>query len=220
VVAGLVGGLGYGLAAAAQPAGNGSGGSSVLLVLISLTLLAAIVGGTGVSFGMAIARGSGERPSAWIIAGGATGGLLVGGIAKLLGLDAFDLLLGRAPGGITGAAEGAVLGASVGLAAWLAGRGARPFALRRSVMVGGLVGAAGGLLVTLIGGRLMGGSLDVLAGAFPKSRIRLDHVGTWLGETGFGLISQAVSSALEGAVFAAGIVAALALARYRERRRS
>jgi DNA-binding winged helix-turn-helix (wHTH) protein len=208
--AGLVGGLAYGLVTTAQPA-QGAGGSSVLLVLLSLTLLAALVGGAGVSFGMAVARG--PRSSAWMIAGAATGGLLAGGIAKLLGLDAFDLLLGRSPGAITGAAEGAVLGASVGLAVWLASRSARPFALRRSIASAALVGAAGGLIVTLIGGRLMGGSLDLLARAFPTTRVRVDHVGAWLGEDGFGPLSHAVTSALEGAVFTAGIVAALALAK-------
>lgn len=211
--AGLIGGLGYGLLATSQPGQSGAGGSSVLLVLLSLTLLAALVGGAGVAFGMAVAGGSGQRPSAWVVAGGATGGLLAGGIAKLLGLDAFDLLLGQSPGEITGAAEGAVLGASVGLGAWVAGQSPRPFALRRSIAAAAFAGAAGGLLITLVGGRLMGGSLDLLAGAFPTSRIRLDHVGTWFGEPGFGLISRAVTSALEGAVFAACIVGALALAR-------
>ena len=68
------------------------------------------------SFGIAAPSRVG-RPSAWSIAGGAAGGLVVGAVVKLLGLDAFNLLLGQSPGDITGAAEGVLLGGAVGLAA-------------------------------------------------------------------------------------------------------
>ena len=37
---------------------------------------------------------------------GAAGGLLVGAFGKLLGLDAFTLLVGRSPGNITGGERG------------------------------------------------------------------------------------------------------------------
>ncbi len=104
-VAGLVGGLFYGFAGAAQPLGAGMGAASVLLVLLWLTIMAALMGGAGVSFGIA-AAGFAIAPH-WSIAGGAIGGMVVGGVVKLLGLDAFNLLLGQSPGDITGAAEGA-----------------------------------------------------------------------------------------------------------------
>jgi hypothetical protein len=60
---------------------------------------------------------------------------------------------------------------------------------------------------------MMGGSLDLLAREFSGSRLRLDHIGALFGEHGFGPVSQAVTSALEGALFAGCVVAAMVLAR-------
>jgi DNA-binding winged helix-turn-helix (wHTH) protein len=210
-VAGIIGGLFYGSVGAAQPIDPGMGGTSVLLVLLWLTIAAALMGGAGVSFGIAAAGFAPARY--WSVAGGALGGLIVGGAVKLLGLDAFNLLFGRSPGEITGAAEGAALGGAVGLAAWLASRGARPMSLRRSVGVAGLIGGGTGILISLLGGRLMGGSLDLLARSFPDSRLRLDPLGRLFGESGFGPVSQIVTGGLEGMLFGACIVGAMALAR-------
>ena len=94
-VAGAIGGLLYGFAGASQPLEPGIGGASVLLVLLWLTLAAALMGGAGVSFGIAAGNFT-ERPWGSIV-GGALGGVFVGGVIKLLGLDAFNLLLGRIP---------------------------------------------------------------------------------------------------------------------------
>lgn len=202
-VAGAVGGLAYGFAGAAQ---GGAAAISVLLVLVWITLLTALVGGAGVAFGIALAG----RPSPWSIAGGAAGGLIIGGLVKLLGLDAFELLLGHAPGDITGAAEGLALGGAVGLGAWLAGTRS---SLRRGAAFAALAGGAGGLLIPALGGRLMAGSLDLLARSFPASRFRLDPIGALLGEPDFGPVSRIVTGGLEGALFGACIVGAMILAR-------
>ena len=210
-VAGIVGGLFYGFVGASPPLAPGAGAASVLLVLLWLTVAAALMGGAGVSFGIAAAGFVGG--SHWSIAGGALGGLIVGGVVKLLGLDAFNLLLGRSPGDITGAAEGLALGGAVGLGAWLACRGPRPRSLRRSTALAALAGAAAGILIPLLGGRMMGGSLDLLANSFPNSRLRLDPVGALFGESGFGPVTQIVTGALEGALFASCIVGAITLAR-------
>jgi DNA-binding winged helix-turn-helix (wHTH) protein len=210
-VAGIVGGLIYGVAGASQPLQPGTGGVSVLLVLLWLTIAAALMGGAGVSFGIATADLT--RDPRWRIAGGAAGGLIVGGFAKLLGLDAFNLLLGRSPGEITGAIEGLLLGGAVGIGGWLASRPG--WSLRRSVAAAGLTGAAAGLLISLLGGRLMGGSLDLLAETFPDSRLRIDPIGAMFGESGFGPVSQVATGAMEGALFAACVVAAIVLARSR-----
>lgn len=207
-VAGVVGGLFYGFAAAAQP-GQGAGAASVLLVLLCITTLLALIGGAGVAFGIAAAGLADDRR--WMVAGGAGGGLVVGAAVKLLGLDAFNLLFGRAPGDMTGAAEGALLGGAVGLGAWLGGRGSG--SLRRGVGVGGLVGGVAGVLIVLAGGRLMGGSLHLLAQVFPGSRLRLDQLGRLFGEGGFGPAAQAITGGLEGALFGACIVGAMLLAR-------
>src|SRR5687767_5073562 len=210
-VAGVIGGLFYGSAGASQPLGPGMGAASVLLVLLWLTVAAALMGGAGVSFGIALAGFA--RARSWTIVGGAVGGLLVGGVVKLLGLDAFNLLLGRSPGDITGAAEGVLLGAAVGLGAWLATRGPVARSLRRSVAIAGLTGGIAGVVIALLGGRMMGGSLELLASSFPGSRLRLDQLGGLFGEDGFGPVAQIATGGLEGMLFAGCIVGAMTIAR-------
>ncbi len=211
-LAGLLGGLVYGLAGASQPLGPGVGAVSVLLVVVFLSIVVALSGAAGVSFGVAAAQLAPGRGWQWSVAGGAIGGLIVGAFVKLLGLDTFNLLVGQAPGDITGGAEGALLGAAVGLGAWLPGATS---SLRRSVAIAALAGGGAGLGIALLGGRLMGGSLALLASHFPQSRLRLDQVGSLLGESGFGPVTQAVTGALEGAMFSAGIVGAMIYARGR-----
>ena len=207
-VAGIIGGLFYGFVGAAHPLGPGTGAASVLLVLMWLTIAAALIGGAGVSFGIAAAGFVHDRR--WSIVGGAVGGLVVGGVVKLLGLDAFNLLLGRSPGDITGGVEGLLLGGGVGVGAWLASRGG---SLRQGIAQGGAAGAVAGMLIPLTGGRLMGGSLDLLASHFPGSQLRLDQIGGLFGESGFGPISQTVTGGVEGFLFAGCIVGAMIVAR-------
>jgi DNA-binding winged helix-turn-helix (wHTH) protein len=205
--AGLLGGLFYGFVGAAQPLQPGMGAASIVLVLTSLTVLIALIGAAGVSVGIAagLSRSSDWR---WTVGGGALGGLVVGGLVKLLGLDAFNLLLGQSPGNITGGLEGAALGGAVGLGVWLSGRngGVRPWPAA-------LIGFMAGMAIPAFGGRLLGGSLDLLAGVFPQSRLRLDQIGALFGESGFGRISQIVTGGLEGMLFASCITFAILLAR-------
>lgn len=208
-IAGMIGGLLYGFATA-PVARDGSGGASTLLVLMSVTTLVALVGGAGVAGGIALAARVSGAPWRWAAAGGAAGGLVVGAIAKLLGLDAFALLLGQTPGDITGALEGAAIGATVGLAGWAAHRwGGAP---ARQLALAGVISAAGGAAVTLLGGRLMAGSLDLLTQAMPQSRLSLNRIGALFGETGLGPISQVVTGTLEAALFGLGVVSAMLLA--------
>jgi DNA-binding winged helix-turn-helix (wHTH) protein len=205
-LAGFIGGLIYGFAGASQPLQPGMGAVSVLLVLMCLTILVAVMGGAGVAFGITAAG----RFGPWSIVGGSLGGLIIGAVVKLLGVDAFSLLIGRSPGDITGPMEGAIIGASVGLGAWLA---SRLKSIRRGAALAGLCGAAAGLIIPLLGGRLMAGSLDLLAHSMPGSRLRLNHLGALFGETGFGPVTRSVTGALEGALFAIGVVGAMMLAR-------
>ena len=209
--AGLIGGLVYGLAASAQPQ-PGLGAVSVLLILICLTVAIALLGAAGVAFGIA-AGGLAPGPR-WqgSVAGGALGGFAVGAIVKLIGLDAFQLLLGQSPGDITGPKEGVALGAAVGLAAWLARRFAGSARLRNAMALAGLVGGTAGAAITALGGELMAGSLDLLVRGFPNSRLRLDPIGGLFGESGFGPVSRVASGALEAALFAACIVGGMILA--------
>lgn len=207
-VAGILGGLFYGFAGSAQ----GMGAISALLVLVAITSVVAFLGGVGVSFGIAAARFAPYRPWQWCIIGGAFGGLLVGAIVKLLGVDTLNLLFGQSPGDITGPSEGGLLGAAIGFAAWLAIWRQRRLSLRWGVAIAAPVGAGTGLLIAALGRPMMGGSLALLADKFPKSRLRLDQVGKLFGESDFGPVTHAATSALEGALFAACLIGAIVLA--------
>ncbi|HEY8592124.1 MAG TPA: winged helix-turn-helix domain-containing protein [Sphingomicrobium sp.] len=205
-MAGFIGGLIYGFAAASHP-DAGAGALSILLVVQCLSIAVAMMGGAGVGFGIALAGTSDWRRS---VLGGALGGLFVGGLVKLLGIDAFHLLFGEAPSGITGGMEGALLGAAVGLGVWYAMRG--DISLRRGAAVSALVGASAGLVIPLLGGTLMAGSLDLLAHTFQDSSLRLDSMSGLFGDHGFGLTTRLVTGALEGALFAGCVAAAVKLA--------
>ena len=209
-LAGVLGGLFYGFAGASQPLAPGMGAVSVLLVLLSLTIVVALIGAAGVSFGIAAAISLTGRNGPWNIAGGAIGGLFVGAFVKFLGLDAFTLLVGQNPGDITGPFEGFILGGAVGLGAWIASSREK---LRFSTIATALIGGLAGLAIPVIGGRLMGGSLSLLAAHLPGSRLRLDKIGALVGEEGFGPVSQALTGMLEGALFTGCVVAALLLAK-------
>jgi DNA-binding winged helix-turn-helix (wHTH) protein len=208
-IAGFIGGLLYGFIGSSQPLQPGMGAASMLLVLMCVTILVALLGGAGVAFGIAVASAF-RRFGPWSILGGAAGGLFIGASIKLLGLDAFSLLIGRSPGNITGASEGLVMGGAVGLGAWLA---SRLGSVRHGAAMAALCGAGAGLLIFLFGGRLMLGSLDLLARQIPESRLKLDQISRLFGEAAFGPVTQIVTSALEGALFAAGVVGGMMVAR-------
>ncbi len=207
-VAGLLGGLAFGFAAASQAQQTGIGALSALLVLMALATLLALVGAAGVVGGIAMARLVARNfPFAGLV-GGAIGGLLVGAFGKLIGNDAFLLLFGQAPGDITGPLEGLLLGAAVGFADDLCQRVAAHANVRRNVLIAAGIGALAGVLIAVTGGQLLGGSLTLLTESFPGARLQLDPLGDLLGPFAAG-----VTSALEGAWFSLCLVGALMLAR-------
>jgi len=210
-VAGAIGGLVYGFTAAGEPREAGMGAISVLLVILAVTAAVALIGAAGVSLGLAAGERRLDGRGAGTVVGAALGGLVVGAVVKLLGLDAFTLLVGRSPGAITGAFEGALLGGGVGLGVYLA----RSAGVRRSAVLGALAGGGAGLLVGLLGGRLMGGSLALLGAHMPASRLSLDGIGPLVGEQGFGPLAATVTGTLEGMLFGACIAGAIALAERR-----
>lgn len=216
--AGALGGAFYGAFSLSPSPEGGMGSASVMLVLIALTALVGLLGGAGVGFGVAAADALARRHPLWTTLGGSAGGLIVGAVVKMLGADAFSLLFGLSPGGITGAGEGAVLGAAVGFAVWLGTRGTGALRLRRSMAGAAAAGAAGGVVIVLLGGRLMAGSLDLLSTGFPASRLSLAPIGHWFGESGFGPLSQLATAGLEGALFSACVVGAIVFARRNSRR--
>lgn len=204
-VAGLLGGLIYGSIASSQPAA-GVGGASILLVLLAMTIVVALLGGLGVSTGIAFAAYWSRQRWRWAPLGAGLGGLAVGAFVKLLGVDAFNLLLGASPGNITGAFEGALIGFSVGTAGWLSQRFP---GLRRGTALAAANGAMSGALVALTNGHLMAGSLDLLARQFPESRLHLDAIGQLFGEQDLGRYAQLTTAILEGTLFAACVIFAM-----------
>lgn len=205
VLAGALVGLAYGLIAAAQPQPGGGGAISLLLVLVLVCVFSAGVAGVGIGAGLAASQFVESRRWYWRVAGGALGGVTLGAFANVIGGDAFRLLFGQEVGGFAGATEGFILGGAVGLAAFLADH-----RQVRALSIAVVLGAAAGLAIALLDGRMMAGSLESLVTAFPASRFGLEAMSGALGESGFGPIGRALTSALEGAVFAAGLVWGLA----------
>lgn len=205
--AGVIGGLLYGFAAASAA---GSSGISVLLVLLAVIVVIGLIGAAGVSLGIAAALTRAPRRGGWIVLGGAAGGLVIGAVVKLLGLDASTILFGRSPGNITGAGEGLALGTAIGLATWIGAS-----SLRRTTVAGLVAGAAAGVIIAVAGGHLMGGSLALLAVHFPGSRLRLDAIAAAFGEGTFGPLTQTATAGLEGALFAACVAGGVTLMRKR-----
>jgi DNA-binding winged helix-turn-helix (wHTH) protein len=213
-MSGLLGGLLFGFVLAYSPVDQELGTASVLLVLVALTGLLGTVGGFGIGAGIAAAEyAAGGRP-AWRIVGAVMGGMLVGGSVKLLGVDAFTLLFGRTPAGITGGTEGAALGLAVGLGAYLGG-GIEASSWWRPVAAAAAAGAVTGVLIALAGGHLLAGSLDLLAQSFSESRLHLDAVGRYFGEVRFGRTTQVVVAGIEGLLFSGGVAGALVASRRR-----
>ncbi len=179
---------------------------SFVLVLVSMGTFIGAIGGMGVSIGMIAALHITYRHSRWwSVAGGTAGGALIGGSSKLLGVDTLKALFGQNPTGLTGAFEGAVIGAGVSLGAILA---AQIFGESRAWqrVVGASLGAmCAGILLTVIGGNLFSGSLEIVARSFADSQIRMDPLAPFFGEGHFGQTTQIVMGALEGLLFGAGL---------------
>ena len=207
-VAGVIGGVFFGFVGAAQSQRDGLGAFSILFVLLAVHIPIGMMGGAGVGVGLGLAGAAPGRSWWRSVLGGAGGGLAVGGIANLLGTDAFRLLVGRAPAHMTGGGEGLLLGAAAGFALWLASRGSDKrlgYGLAWAAVVAGMAG----MLIPLLGGRLMGGSLALLSGTFPQSPLHLEPFAGLFGEGTLGRFSQIAESGLEGALFGACVVGAV-----------
>jgi DNA-binding winged helix-turn-helix (wHTH) protein len=201
-VAGVIGGMVYGLAVSPE----GMGAASALLVLVCATTALALTAGGVVGFG--VETGRALRPGPWGgILGGALAGAVIGGATRLIGLDALALLTGRAPANMTGGAEGLILGAAVGLGVWLAAR--RGWSARRAAAAATGIGLAAGATLSVAGGHLMGGSLNLLLEAYPDARLSLAPLGALVGEAAFGQLAGTITAALEAGLFVGCVVALL-----------
>jgi hypothetical protein len=187
--------------------------ASLMFVLITLGAFIGGVGGFGVSFGMVAASHITYRHSRWwSVVGGAAGGASVGGITNLLGVDIIRSVFGRSPSGITGALEGAVIGAGVTLGAvliteWLK----RPRASQR-ILGAALGGMAAGIILTVIGGNLFSGSLEIVARSFADSQIRLEPLAPYFSKVHYSHVREIIFGGIEGLMFGAGLMSGIELA--------
>ncbi len=202
LLAGALVGLLYGFAGAAH---TGAGGTvSLLLVIVLVSALSAGAAGAGIAIGIALSYYVRPHSWHWRVAGSALGGVTLGAVANMIGRDAFRLLFGQTIGPFAGALEGFVVGAATGLAFVLTQQ-----RIRYSAGMAALLGAAAGLIVVLLDGRMMAGSLQTLVTAFPSAQFRVDGFGRLLGERGFGASSRIAAAAFEGAVFVVAMVQAM-----------
>ncbi len=208
-LAGFLGGLIYGFPAALQSPQSGMGAISILLVIVTVTMLVAVIGAVGVSAGIGAIENTKLRPLLRCTLGGAFGGLIVGALVKLLGTDAFTLLFGNTPGDITGAAEGLILGSAVGFSFWIGRYKLAAQSLTRILMYAVCVGCIAGIAVSLTGGRLFGDSLVLLTESFPDSQLRITQLEAQLADSQIGSLLQSLMAGLEGALFSACIVGAM-----------
>jgi hypothetical protein len=114
-------------------------------------------------------------------------------------------VFGQNPDGIAGSLEGALLGAGVPLGAVAIGRlvaDARPW---QKVLAASLGAMFAGIALTVIGGNLFSGSLEIVARSFADSQIRLDPLAPFFGEVHFGKTTQIICGAIEGLLFGAGV---------------
>lgn len=202
LLAGTLVGLLYGFAGAAHSDAGGT--VSLLLVIVLVSALAAGGAGAGIALGIALSYNVRPQGWHWRVAGAALGGVALGAVANMIGRDAFRLLFGQAIGPFAGALEGSIVGTATGLAFILTQK-----RIRYSAGMAALLGAAAGLIIVLLDGRMMAGSLQTLVTAFPASQFRLDGLGQLLGERGFSARSRIATAAFEGAVFVVAIVQAM-----------
>jgi len=210
VMSGLIGGFVLGSALMFARHAPPLESASLLLVLVSLGIIVGGLGALGVSFGMVAAAHVTYRHSRlWSAMGAAAGGAIVGGTANLLGVDTLWALFGQTlSGNITGAFEGAVIGAGTSLGAIIAGY--TNAATRWRPIVGAGLGAmVAGISLTIIGGNLFSGSLEIVARAFADSQLRMDALASFFGEVHFGRTTQLIMGAIEGGLFGCMVMAGM-----------
>jgi DNA-binding winged helix-turn-helix (wHTH) protein len=212
-MSGLVGGLILGASLATIRRAGTLEATQLIMALISMGGFIGGLGGLGVTLGMTAAWRVAYRHSRWwSVAGGAAGGALVGGSSNLFGVDTLRVLFGQSPTGLTGALEGAIIGAGVSLGIVMVEKLiAHSRAWQR--VAGACLGAVGaGVLLTVVGGNLFSGSLEIVARLFANSQMRMEALATYFGEPHFGGTTQIVLGAFEGLLFGAGMSAGLEIA--------
>jgi hypothetical protein len=104
-----------------------------------------------------------------------------------------------------------LLGGGVSLGAVAVGRlvdGVPPW---KRVLAASLGAMCAGIALTVIGGNLFSGSLEIVARSFADSQIRLDPLAPLFGEGHFGKTTQVIFGAIEGLLFGGGLAAGMEL---------
>jgi len=174
---------------------------TLLLALTSLGTIAGMLAGLGISLGMSSIQAIGYRHSPyWSILGATLGGVLIGGLGHLIGVDTFLALFGQRLQGVAGAYEGGVIGLGLSVG--------RHFSLRQGegiVWFTHLLAAVGAMLaavlLTLIQGNLFSASIETIAHSFSQSQIKMETLSVLFGEAHFGQVSRLILAAVEGFLF-------------------
>ena len=210
-VAGLTGGMLYGLLAAMQALNSGSQAMSFLLVLLSVTTLLALVAGAAIAAAISAAQLWRSQQPLWTLLAGAVAGLLVGAFVSVLLKDMLILFFGRSPAQLTGATEGLLIGLAVATTLLLLRRQPRFYRLGFALLPGMLAW----LLISLSGGVLLAGSLAQLAAEFPQATLGKILLPEGFARIGLGNGWLHLSAMLEAGLFSAGL--ALGLQRAQQR---
>ena len=208
--AGVVGGLLLALAP------DSTSPLSLVPVLALIGGAAGAAGGAGVGAGVSMAEtiARSQRIAA-IVCGATLGGGLIGAIAQWLSRWSLEAIVGLHVG-VGGGLEGLIIGAAAGLGFAVATpRAAGGLAAPRGrsrlnvTLVTAIACGAGGLILTLVGRPLVGGTIHTIAQASRSSEALLTPLGRLVGEPDFGPISRMVIGTGEAALFGAGLALGL-----------
>jgi DNA-binding winged helix-turn-helix (wHTH) protein len=185
-----------------------------LVALSTIGFTAGAIGAAGVGAGLAAAEviARSRRRLALTVCGGVAGAM-VGALAILVLRSMLDTFLGLQPMRAGGGVEGLVLGAAAGASYALAtpqppGGGVAAPEGRRRLRVMAAVGlscAAGALVLSWLGFPMVGGYVHAMAQATRDGQLLLAPLGSFIGEPGFGPVTQTVLGAFEGGVFGAAL---------------
>jgi DNA-binding winged helix-turn-helix (wHTH) protein len=174
---------------------------TMLLALTSLGTIAGMLAGLGISLGMSSIQAIGYRHSPyWSIIGATLGGMLIGGLVHLIGVDTFLALFGQRLPKVAGAYEGGLIGLGLSVG--------RHFGLHRITgnrwlthLLAALGAMLAAILLTLIQSNLFSASIETIAHSFSQSQIKLETLSILFGEAHFGQVSRLILGAVEGFLF-------------------
>jgi hypothetical protein len=185
-----------------------------IVALGTVGFAAGAIGAAGIGAGLAAAEvlARSRRRLALTLCG-AIAGAIVGALAFLLLRSLLDTFLGFELVNGGGAVEGLVIGAAAGLSYALAtpqppGGGVAAPVGRRRLRVMAAVGlgcALGAVVLSTTGLPLVGGYVHAIARAASNGQLLLAPLGRFIGEPGFGPLTQMLFGAFEGAVFGAAL---------------